>query len=669
MSTPHGHTYRYKAFISYNHRDIKFAKSLHRKLENFSFPHPHQKGKHKPLYPIFLDENELKAGSTLSEAIQEAITSSEYLIVICSENSVTSKWVRAELDFMRGLNRDKAIIGVIPDKQGDETHLKNLFGGNSEHLAADFRSGRNKNLQLSKIAATVMGVELDEIYQRETRRKNKQMAMGVSALSAIAVLMSGLAANAYFSEQEAVRQRQNSEEVIAFMIDEFRDDLEKLDQLDLLADVSEKAQTYFEDRELSALSDESVLLQSRTLRQVGIVDEKRGEIGLAKQRIASAHLASKHMYERLPENEDAIREHAENLDYWGYLEYQLGHLDKAKELFKSAKTAYAQGAKHFPDDAEFAWKNAIGEQNIGIMILQSGRPDEARPYIERTLQAVKEQEESKSLTEDELYEYSNMYTWYIRALPDDTPISFLYETRQKQLNLFKNMRASGARTILNQAEKLNVERAVVILLLHSGRDAEAKQLMLSIQDEFKELLEHDSNNVGWRRHLMRSKLTLALLHDKYGEANDRNRELAEVIELTKKPDGDTWGLTTDIDRRMNRLKAYQAFDEVSLEAALEILETAEKKIIDYRQGKLNPRVRYTLASLKSFRAELLNREARTKDSQVIQQEVLDLLLEKDSFSMAEQKLLLSAYADLNMTDDEDELRSKLKARGVALEDE
>jgi len=257
----------------------------------------------------------------------------------------------------------------------------------------------------------------------------------------------------------------------------------------------------------------------------------------------------------------------------------------------------------------------------------------------------------------------------ILGLPDDTPISFLYETRQKQLNLFKNMRASGARTILNQAEKLNVERAVVILLLHSGRDAEAKQLMLSIQDEFKELLEHDSNNVGWRRHLMRSKLTLALLHDKYGEANDRNRELAEVIELTKKPDGDTWGLTTDIDRRMNRLKAYQAFDEVSLEAALEILETAEKKIIDYRQGKLNPRVRYTLASLKSFRAELLNREARTKDSQVIQQEVLDLLLEKDSFSMAEQKLLLSAYADLNMTDDEDELRSKLKARGVALEDE
>jgi len=166
LSFPPGHPFRYKAFISYNHRDLKFAKQLHRKLEAFSFRPSKQMGKsNKPLYPVFLDENELKAGSTLSEAIQDSIRESEYLIVICSANSVRSKWVKAELAFMKSLNREQDIIGVIPDKNGDETHL--------EHLAADFRSGKNKHLQLSKIAATMMGVELDEIYQRETRRKNK----------------------------------------------------------------------------------------------------------------------------------------------------------------------------------------------------------------------------------------------------------------------------------------------------------------------------------------------------------------------------------------------------------------------------------------------------------------------------------------------------------------
>jgi len=437
MSLPPGQPYRYKAFISYNHRDLKFAKSLHVKLEKFSFPSPNQKGKNKPLYPVFLDQNELKAGSTLSEAIQDAIRSSKYLIIICSENSVNSKWVKAELAFMKELNRDDDIIGVIPDKNGNELHLAEFFGQDSEHLAADFRPGKNKNLQLSKIAATIMEVELDELYRRESRRKNKQMLSLSAGLSVIAILMSTLAANAYFAEKEAVRQR------------------------------GEKAQTYFDDRKLTSLSDDSILLQSRTLRQLSNIDEKQGELESAKERILSAHLASSLMIERQPNNIDAIREHGENSDYWGYIEYQLGKLEKAKDLSQDAKNAYNRGATLFPEDSEIAWKSAVGEQNIGIMILQLGRAAEARPYLERTLRAVEEQYETKNLNEEELYEYAGMYTWYIRAL-----ISFLYETRQKQLDLFKDMKESGARSIPNQSEKLNVERAVVILLLHSGRDEE-----------------------------------------------------------------------------------------------------------------------------------------------------------------------------------------------------
>jgi len=588
MSSPHGPSSRYKAFISYNHRDLKFAKQLHAKLENFRFKTKESSGEtNKPLFPVFLDENELKAGSTLSEAIQNSIRASDYLVVICSKNSAESKWVKAELAFMQSLNRDKDIIGVIPDKHGDETHIAELFGPASEHLAADFRPGKNKNLQLSKIAATIIGVELDDVYQRESRRKNKQMlSMGVG-LSAIAILMSGLAANAYFSETEAVRQRQNSEEIIAFMIDEFRDDLEKLDQLDLLADVGEKAQDYFSDRDLNSLSDESILLQSRTLRQLADIDEKRGEIEIAIVRIQNAHLASEQMIKRLPKNKDAIKEHAKNADHWGYLEYQFGKLSKAKELFESAKQSYDLGAKYFPDDAELLWKSVVAEQNIGIMILQMGHADEARPYLKRTLEAVKTHQETTTLSEDELYEYAGMYTWYIRSLPDDTPISELYDTRQKQLQLFRDMRENGARTILNTSETLNVERAVVILLLQSGRTSEAESLMRSIQDEFKELIAHDPNNVGWRWHLMRSKLTLGLLHHDNGHKNDRNREISETIALAQKADGGTWGYTTDIGRRLHRLKAYRLYDEKSLEAALELLDTVQTEIIDRRKGVRN----------------------------------------------------------------------------------
>jgi len=43
-----------------------------------------------------------------------------------------------------------------------------------------------------------------------------------------------------------------------------------------------------------------------------------------------------------------------------------------------------------------------------------------------------------------------------------------------------------------------------------------------------------------------------------------------------------------------------------------------------------------------------------------------MLKGKDSYSIAEQKLLLSAYKDLGKTEQETTLAAKLKARGVAL---
>ena len=145
----------------------------------------------------------------------------------------------------------------------------------------------------------------------------------------------------------------------------------------------------------------------------------------------------------------------------------------------------------------------------------------------------------RDLTENEQYDYVNLYTWYIRSLPDDTPLSFLYDTRRNQIQLLNQMHEKGTRSIKNQSETLNLERAVVQLLLNMGRDAEAERMMASIQENFAKLLVHDPENVGWRRHLVRSKLTLARLRNKQGNIDKRNQLLEDVQILQRKPNGDT----------------------------------------------------------------------------------------------------------------------------------
>ncbi|MBL7980112.1 MAG: toll/interleukin-1 receptor domain-containing protein [Bacteroidetes Order II. Incertae sedis bacterium] len=94
----------YWAFISYSHRDIKWAGWLHHALEHFTIPatlrtrFAGQEGEvPKRLYPIFRDKDELPTSADLGERLNNALENSGYLVVICSPHAARSEWVDAEV--------------------------------------------------------------------------------------------------------------------------------------------------------------------------------------------------------------------------------------------------------------------------------------------------------------------------------------------------------------------------------------------------------------------------------------------------------------------------------------------------------------------------------------------------------------------------------------------
>ena len=121
--------FKYKAFISYSHKDAKFASWLHRRLENYRLPKS-KIGAETPrgqvpknLKPIFRDRDELTAGASLGAVIEEALTQSENLIVICSPNSANSHWVNQEILFFKKLGRETKIIPVVIDGEPFASNL------------------------------------------------------------------------------------------------------------------------------------------------------------------------------------------------------------------------------------------------------------------------------------------------------------------------------------------------------------------------------------------------------------------------------------------------------------------------------------------------------------------------------------------------------------------
>lgn len=82
----------YYAFISYNHKDAKWAKQLQRQLEHYRLPsalYKEQPELPKRITPVFLDSSDLVARSSLLESLQAKLDASNYLIVLCSPNSAT----------------------------------------------------------------------------------------------------------------------------------------------------------------------------------------------------------------------------------------------------------------------------------------------------------------------------------------------------------------------------------------------------------------------------------------------------------------------------------------------------------------------------------------------------------------------------------------------------
>ena len=234
--------YRYRAFISYCHRDEKWASWLHKSLETYRIP-KHLVGETTTagkiparLAPVFRDRDELPSATNLGEVLTEALRNSENLIVICSPAAAGSQWVNEEILGYKRLGRSGNIFCLIIDGEpwasnneatagdecfpralryelGDDNELSDRF---AEPIAADAREqGDGRQNAKLKLISGLLGVGFDALKQREQQRRHRQMAIVATAASVGMIVASGLATFAFMARAEADRQRLRAEEETA----------------------------------------------------------------------------------------------------------------------------------------------------------------------------------------------------------------------------------------------------------------------------------------------------------------------------------------------------------------------------------------------------------------------------------------------------------------------
>ena len=196
----------YAAFISYSHRDRRWAEWLHRKIEGFRPPKDLNAGAVAPLAalrPVFIDRAELPSSADLVATVRAALENSAALIVVCSVAAAQSRWVNEEVRAFKALGRGARIFCFVVDGEPASGECfppalrYEVEGGvvtatvAAEPLAADVRPGNDDpaTAQL-KIIAGLLGVPLDRLRQREAARRHRRLVL-VAAASAIGCLAFG----------------------------------------------------------------------------------------------------------------------------------------------------------------------------------------------------------------------------------------------------------------------------------------------------------------------------------------------------------------------------------------------------------------------------------------------------------------------------------------------
>jgi len=389
---PVNNKFKYKAYISYSHRDSRWASWLHHALESYRVPRKlvgttTTAGKvPSRIRPVFRDRDDLSSAADLGVTVKQALLDAENMIVVCSPDALASHWVNEEIRHFASLGRVNQIFCIIVDGEpaGVETSstcfptaLTEI--GLHEPLAADVRKWADgKHLSKLKLIAGMLGLPLDQLRRRDLQKRQKAWTLALVASVVVAVIL----VSAITARISAQQRRESGESLVAYKLNELRTMLSVADDPEDLSRLNQ-----WSDQDLDRLIDHAgeannTLSESAmALREQGMESWQDGNLTEAMEKFRSSWALLAVAYRQSPDDLMAFFELGQAEFYIGQTHMDQGDLVKAEGSFM----AYAEITRRLimlqPENAEWVLEMAYALGNLGS--LQKSR-DANNP--ERTLQ-------------------------------------------------------------------------------------------------------------------------------------------------------------------------------------------------------------------------------------------------------------------------------------------
>ena len=636
---PHARQH-YFAFLSYSHADQAMAEWLHEALESFRVPRRlvgrlTENGViPRRLTPVFRDRGELAASDNLTEEIEEALAGSRFLVVLCSPAAVASKWTNAEITAFKRLHPDGEIFAAIvagepfasemPGRETEECFPPALLGKydsrgrptgkRAEPIAADLRGDDEaRRLGLMQIIAGMLGVGLDELVQREGKRRQHRMQL-IAVASLVGMLIASALAFVAIQSRDAARdQRREAESLVAFMIGDLKEELEPIGKLDALGGVGARVLAYYSKQDASELSDAGLRQRAQALSLTAHVANLRNDKNTALQLYRQAMQGTAEAVRRDPDDPQRLFEHAQNVFWIGDIARDLGQAGQAEAAYREYKRLADRMVAIEPDNLRWRMEVLYAEENIGIILRNQRRfAESARQFTAALgpMQSLAAIDPSNSTYQTEL---STVLAWSADAQRDLGRLDEAIRLRERQIALLRRPLESGDTNVEFRRHLIAAHQGLAILLSSRGQPERGiEQLRLAVAEAGR-LIPIEPDNVLWKGFAAQARLQLAADLIALNRHADASPEAAAGCRLSAQIEdrdpGRSWRhLRTDCLAARSRLALRSGSDAEALKLAEQALASART---ERRPDPVS--VRYRIAAayrhLGDVRRQLGDREA------------------------------------------------------------
>jgi tetratricopeptide (TPR) repeat protein len=500
---------RYRAFLSYSHRDAAAAGRLHRRLEAYRIPR-RLAGRETPrgpvparLWPIFRDREELPAATDLSETVREALAESGALIVLCSPNAAASLWVAEEIRVFRELHPGRPILAAVLEGDPPDCFppVLRAQGDGHEPLATDLRRDRDgERLGLLKLVAGITGLGLDDLVQRDaTRRVRRVMAVTAGAVAAMLV-MAVLALVAIGARQEAERQRAEAEGQIEFMLTDLRDRLWGYGSVRVMQAVNAQALAYYgRQGNLDGLPADSLLRRARVLKAIGEDELTHGRADPALAAFLEARRTTAAQLAQAPDDPERQLEHARSEMWIGRVYEARREWGPAQQQYRLFAIATEALLAREPDNPVYLNEAAWSALNLGNLYL-SGTPDyaAAQRHYEQAIHRFERAIVVQPSDADAPRVLANAYAYladsfYMRRMWGQS-----LAARERQYHLVERLQRTQPDNVEYGFRLAAAQRGITRSLYQLGDRARARAELLRAFGWARQLTARDPANAEWR---------------------------------------------------------------------------------------------------------------------------------------------------------------------------